>query len=267
MTETATGHTGHTGHTGDSGQASGVRAAAHDAGEQARSIAETGKEEATKVVSEVRSQTSHLVGEAGHRVRERAESQVGSAARMLDDMSDELDRMASSSMSDSPLTSLARDGATAMRSISRRLDEGGLDAAMEDVRRFARRRPVVFLTGAFAIGMFAGRLVRNVDLGAVKQQARLQDGASGASNGSFDTGTTARIEGGMAPELSDVLATEAGMPLGSSGLGSTGSTGSAGSSIGSTDMSAGVEADWDAPTLQGSQTGEGSQTGRSGRQP
>lgn len=245
MTETATAHTG----VPDAGDGSGVRAAAHDAGEQARSIAETGKEEATKVLGEVRSQTSNLVGEAGHQVRDRAQAQVGNAARMLGDMSDELDRMASSSMSASPITSLARDGATAMRSLSRRLDEGGLDAAMQDVRNFARRRPVVFLTGAFAVGMFAGRLVRNTDLGAVKQQIQQQDQMS--SGDMLDTGTTARIEGGMAPALDDALAAEAGMPLGSS--------------LGSADLSADVEADWDAPTLQ--ESGQGRQVGQPGRQP
>jgi hypothetical protein len=243
MTETATAHTG----VPDAGEGSGVRAAAHDAGEQARSIAETGKEEATKVLGEVRSQTSNLVGEAGHQVRDRAQTQVGNAARMLGGMSDELDCMAASSMSDSPLTSLARDGATAMRSLSRRLEEGGLDAAMQDVRSFARRRPVVFLTGAFAVGMIAGRLVRNTDVGAVKQQIQQQDAMTGDT---LDTGTTARVEGGMAPALDDALAAEAGMPLGSS--------------LGSADLSADVEADWDAPTLQ--ESGQGRQVGQPGRQ-
>lgn len=245
MTETATADTGArtagTRSSGDEGgQGVGLRAAAHDAADQARSMAEIGKEEATKVMSEVRSQTSNLVGEAGHKVRDRAESQVGSAARLLGDMSDELDRMAGSSMSGSPLTSLARDGATAMRSVARRLEEGGLDAAMHDVRSFARRRPVVFLAGAFAIGMFAGRLVRNTDVGSVTQQVQRDDGngrpaASGSAT--LDTGTTARVERGMARALDDALAAEAGMP------------------IGSADLSSGIEGDWDAPRLQGSQPG------------
>lgn len=223
MTKTATAHTGVPGPGAPSFEESdrhgGVRAAAHEATDQARGLAETGKEEATKVMSEVRSQTAHLVDEAGHKVRDRAESQVVSAARMLGDMSDELDRMAASSTSGSPLATLAVDGATAMRSVSRRLDDGGLDAAVEDLRGFARRRPVVFLIGAFAIGMIAGRLVRNTDVRSVTHEVRdhEQHPEHGMPGGGVDTGTMSRLEGGMEPALDDAFAAgaEADRPVAS----------------------------------------------------
>lgn len=226
MTETATARTGVpvAGTAGGAGNdGGGVRAAAHTATEEARGLAATGKQEAGKVMEEVRSQTSNLLGEAGHRARDRADSQVGNAARLLGDMSDELDRMAAASTGSGPAASLARDGATAMRSLSRRLDEGGLDAAMDDVRGFARRRPVVFLAGAFAVGMLAGRLARNVDMRSVAQRAQHDEG--------LPTGTTSRLEQGMDPELDDAIAAGAGA-----------------GTLGTADLTAGVEADWDAPT-------------------
>jgi hypothetical protein len=205
-----------------------VRATAHDAGEQARSVAETGKDEVAKVASEVKTQTSKLVGDAGSKVRERADSQLGAAASMLSDMSGELDRMASNTSPGSSLASLVRDGATMTRQLSDRLQQGGLDGAMRDARLFARRRPVMFLAGAFAVGMMAGRLMRNVDVASVapsngdidtsnESSTKNESSANGSANGS----TQGRSGAGP-------IVTETSVPT-------------------HTEDSADIEADWDAP--------------------
>ena len=162
-----------------------VRATVQDAGEQAHGITDAGKEEVAKVASEVKAQTSKLVGDAGTKMRERADSQIGTAASMLSSMSGELERMASSTTPGSSLASLVQDGATMTRKLSERLDRNGLDGAMQDVRMLARRRPVMFLAGAFAVGIAAGRLMRNVDVRSIAPSNSEHEGA-GTSNGATD---------------------------------------------------------------------------------
>ncbi len=154
------------------GASGGERASAavRDAGDRARDLTETGREEAGRVVDEVKTQTSHLVDETRHRAKDRVDSQVDHVATVLGGMSGDLDRMAD--QTESSLGSLARDGATALRSVSQRLERDGLDGVMGEVRQFARRRPVAFVAGAFAVGLVAGRLVRNTDVGAVANGAR-----------------------------------------------------------------------------------------------
>ena len=60
------------------------------------------------------------------------------------------------------MPSLVREGASAVERIGTRLDQGGLDAVMSDVRRWARRSPGSFLLGAAALGFVAGRVARNL---------------------------------------------------------------------------------------------------------
>lgn len=158
-------------------------AAVHDAGDRARDLTETGREEVGRIAAEVKTNTSHLVDETRHRAKERIDSQVGHVASALGGMSVDLDRMAD--QTDSSLGSLARDGATAMRSVSRRLEQDGLDGVMTEVRHFARRRPMAFVAGAFAFGLVAGRLVRNTDVGAVAH------GTAGGGPSPSGTGPTA----------------------------------------------------------------------------
>lgn len=194
-----------------------VRATVQDAGTQAHGIADAGKEEVAKVASEVKAQTGKLVGDAGTKMRERADSQIGTAASMLSSMSGELERMASSTTPGSSLASLVQDGATVTRKLSERLDRDGLDGAMHDVRMFARRRPVMFLAGAFAVGIAAGRLMRNVDVRSIAPSNSEHEGAGG-SNGSTDAWSGS----------GSAYATESSVPT-------------------SPAASADIEADWNAP--------------------
>ena len=58
-----------------------------------------------------------------------------------------------------PLTDLLQEGRDRLQSFAGRLDDGP-NAVLDDVRRFARRQPLLFLATAGAIGFVAGRLVR-----------------------------------------------------------------------------------------------------------
>jgi hypothetical protein len=179
-----------------------ARSAAHDAGDQARGVADRGKEQAGRMAHEVTSQTSHLVDEAGRRARDRAGGQVHHLAGVLGEMGDDLERMADEARSETPLRSLARDGATAMHSMSRRLEDDGFDGVLDDVRGFARRRPGLFVAGAFGLGLIGGRLIRNTDLHDVAEHARdggSHDGAGGDGvRNDSRIGDRARVGAGVA---------------------------------------------------------------------
>jgi hypothetical protein len=189
-------------------------AAAHDAGDRARDLTETGREEAGRIADEVKTQTSHLVGETRHRAKDRVDSQVDHVASMLGDMSGDLDRMAD--QTESPLGSLARDGATALRSVSHRLEHDGLDGVMGEVRQFARRRPMAFVAGAFAMGLVAGRLVRNTDVGAVADGARGHDAAQHDAGPRRSPGTPQRTAPGLGAYESETAGAFAGSSRGAS---------------------------------------------------
>ena len=163
--------------------------------QQAGAVAETGKQQAGQVVDEAKKQTSQLLDEARDQARDRAGTQVSQLAGVLDKVSGELEQMAegSDNAETSYLTALARDGSKTARSLSQRLNDGGLDGALDDVRRFARQRPVAFLAGAFGVGMLLGRVTRNADLGEITSSG--DDGGSdrtGPSSAASDLDAPAR---------------------------------------------------------------------------
>jgi hypothetical protein len=176
MSETRTA--GHVPQGPDHDDESTMRTAAHGAVEQASALAGSGVDEAARVLQEVRTQSTRLMGDARSTARERAGVQFAHLATTLQDLSGELDEMSRTARPDGTLAALAHDGASAMRQMSRRIEEGGLDGTLHDVRAFARRRPLAFLGGAFAVGLLAGRVMRNTDMGAVGSGAREPDGRS-----------------------------------------------------------------------------------------
>lgn len=149
-----------------------VRSTAHGAAEQASALASTGRDEVARVAQDVRAQSTRLVGDARSSARDRADAQFGQLATRLQDLSGELDEMSRNARPHGPLAAVAHDGATAMRQMSRHIEEDGLDATLRDVRRFARQRPFLFLGGALAVGLVAGRVMRNADLATIGNEAR-----------------------------------------------------------------------------------------------
>ena len=166
--------------------------------DRAREAADTGKHEAGRVVEEARTNTSRLVGETGERAREHADQQLGRTAGVIEQFGTELDEMASgASRQDGYLTALARDGAQTAHQLSQRLENGGLDGVLDDVTRFARRRPGAFLAASFAVGLVLGRVTRNSDMGRIKQEMSDHEGSGsdGPTSGATRSGSPMADEG------------------------------------------------------------------------
>jgi hypothetical protein len=134
--------------------------------EKARDVADTAGQQAREVAGEARHQARGLAQDARTQLRSQATTQRDRASAGLRSLSDELDAMVTKGERSGPATELAREAAERARALAGYLDRREPGDLVEDVREFARRRPAVFLFGALAAGVLAGRLTRSVAAGA-----------------------------------------------------------------------------------------------------
>jgi len=125
-------------------------------------VAAVAKEELANVIGEFRGQVQHLWSEASVQLRDQARSGQQQMADLLHSLSGELGQMASRSEQDGPLTAFARSAAAQGGEWSHWLANSDPSDVLAEIRRFARRRPVLFLTGAAVAGIVVGRLSRGL---------------------------------------------------------------------------------------------------------
>jgi len=125
-------------------------------------VAQTTKEQAENVVGEAKRQARDLVGEARTQVRSQAGDQKDRAVQGLHALGDELDRMSEQAGQSGIATELARQVSTRAHELASYLDRREPVDLLDEVRDYARRRPVVFLAGAALAGVVAGRLTRGL---------------------------------------------------------------------------------------------------------
>jgi hypothetical protein len=201
---TGTGPGSGAGTAGEGGAAEKAKAVV---GEKASEAVDTAKAAVSETTSAVKDQARDLVGEARTQVRGRAEDaavQIGGALRST---SDELRTMATSSSSGSMASEVTTQLASGLGRAADRLDEGGLQAVVEDVERYARRHPGRFLIGAAVAGFAVGRLVQHSDTSALQramQQGMGGDGGDGSGGGgsdatspAFSTSMPSAVPGGV----------------------------------------------------------------------
>lgn len=136
--------------------AESARAGKQAAGE----VAQTAAGHAKEVASEARSQARNLVGEARDQLRSHAADQHRNAVSNLRSLGDELHSMAKSSEHGGVATDVVSRAADRTHGVADWLHERQPEELLEELRRFARRRPGAFLVGALAAGVVAGRLTR-----------------------------------------------------------------------------------------------------------
>jgi hypothetical protein len=133
------------------------------AGKQAAGeVAQSTVGRAHDVVGEGKAQARDLVGEARDQLRGRAGEQHRNAVTQLRSLADELHSMAGSGQQGGVATDLVSRAAARAHGTAAWLDERQPGDLVEELRRFARRRPGAFLVGALAAGVMAGRLGRGV---------------------------------------------------------------------------------------------------------
>lgn len=128
---------------------------------EAQHVAETAKEQAGTVVDEVKSQAGMLADQATDQVRAQAQTQTQRAADMLRSYDAEVQALVEGRPEDAPhLVKRLQEGSDRITSLADGLEQRGIDGVLEDVRRFARRRPGLFLLGCATAGFAAARVLR-----------------------------------------------------------------------------------------------------------
>jgi hypothetical protein len=138
---------------------------AQQAGSAASQVAGTAKQEAAHVASEVKSQAQDLLGQAKSTVSGQVDTQHQRLAGGVRTFADQLESMAGSA--DSGVASdLVNQLATRTSSVASWLESRDAAGVLEDVKGFARQRPVAFLAIAAGAGILAGRLTKGLTAGA-----------------------------------------------------------------------------------------------------
>jgi hypothetical protein len=150
-------------------QAGRVGSKATEAGGQ---VAQVTKEQAQQIVGEAKQQARDLFGEARTQVRDQAGTQRDRAVQGLRTVSDELDQMALQGGQSGLATEVARQLSGRTRELASQLERHEPSDLLEQVRAYARRRPVVFLAGAALAGVVAGRLTKSLAAGAPDTASR-----------------------------------------------------------------------------------------------
>lgn len=130
--------------------------------ERGGDVAHAAREELNQLTKEARNQALSLWSQASEQLREQAVNGKQQAADLLHSLAGELGQMASRSEQDGPLTALAKEAAARAGELSHWLQNAEPSDVVAEIRRFARRRPVVFLAGTVLAGVVVGRLSRGM---------------------------------------------------------------------------------------------------------
>jgi len=128
-------------------------------------VAGTAAEEASNVKAEVGHQARNLVGQVRSQLSSQVTNQQERAAGGIRSVSDELRSMANSSESQGMASNLVSQAASRAGDVAGWLEGRDPSALLDDVKRFARRRPGVFIAIAAGTGILVGRLARSLTSG------------------------------------------------------------------------------------------------------
>ena len=160
------------------------------AGKQAASeVAQTATDKAKDVAQEAKTQARNVVGQAQDQLREQASNQHRNLVSNLRSLGDQLNSMADRSDQSGPATDLVGEAGSRAHSVASWLDEREPGQLVDELRSFARRKPGVFLLGALAAGVVAGRLTRGVV--AAHQD---DDDSVGSSRSQFSSSISPSLE-------------------------------------------------------------------------
>lgn len=136
-----------------------AREAASTAVDEGKHVAGVAADQARDVAGQAKEQARGLLDDARTQVDEQSRTQRDRLVGTLHSFSSDLDEMASSGSS-GLASQLAQEVATRSRSLGAHLEGREPSDILDDVRRFARQRPALFLLGALGAGVAVGRLAR-----------------------------------------------------------------------------------------------------------
>jgi ElaB/YqjD/DUF883 family membrane-anchored ribosome-binding protein len=159
-----------TGGTADAAKEQGQQLASETA-ESGKHVANVAKDEVKSVAGEAGTQARNLLGTAQSQLASQASDQKNTLVEWLRSLADELGSMADTSRQGAEDESSSTNGVAAQfaqraqgyaHNSASWLDDHEPSQIFNEVGRFARRRPGVFLAVAAAAGVVAGRLTRGL---------------------------------------------------------------------------------------------------------
>jgi hypothetical protein len=145
---------------------------ARDAREQAEEVVDTAREGVMEVTEEAKHQALDLVEDARRQLHDQARQQTDHLGGAIQDLGHKLHALADGRTDETGQVAEYTDRvADQVDRIGGRVQELGFDGTVEELQRFARRRPGMFLLGAAAAGFAVSRLGR----GAKDAQQQQQD--------------------------------------------------------------------------------------------
>jgi hypothetical protein len=181
-------------------EAKNVGQTAAQAGSQ---VASTATDQAKEVVHETQRQAKDLLEQGRVQLKDQAVTQQQKAAQGLTSLAQELRGLAdgSSAGAPGPARDLLQQASSTVENFANKLQNREPGELLDEVRNFARRKPGMFLLGAAAAGVLAGRLTSGV------KAAHSDSGPSGAMH--RDTGAGANYVVEPAPVLVEETYVEA----------------------------------------------------------
>ena len=179
------------------------------AAESGKHVAGVAKEQASSVTSEARQQTRRLMDQAGGEMRSQAQSQQQRLAGSLRSIGQELSSMTDGTQQpgqSGPATQMTRQLSQYTQHAADWLENREPGEVLNEVRRFARRRPGTFLAIAAVGGLVAGRLTRGLaaagqnSSGSGQPNGWTGSGSGYGSRSGYGTGAAYGTEPGYAGE-------------------------------------------------------------------
>jgi hypothetical protein len=137
-----------------------AKQAAGTAADQGKHVAGVAQDEVKNVAAEAQDQLRGLLDEATTQVDEQSRAQKSRLAETVRTFGDDLESMRGQGQQEGVAAQVVQQVAGQARSLASHLDDREPSELLDDVRRFARRRPGTFLLGALAAGVVVGRVTR-----------------------------------------------------------------------------------------------------------
>jgi hypothetical protein len=140
-----------------------ARGVAQDAVQSGKQTVDTAKQQAGEVAGEAANQAKRLFEQAREQMTSQGSSQKEKATTTLRSLADDLTGMIEGGGAQQGLAGdLAREASDRVKSVADWLESREPADVLDDVRRFARQRPGVFLLSAAVVGFLGGRVTRSM---------------------------------------------------------------------------------------------------------
>ena len=167
--------------TSSSGVPEQAHAAKDEAINQAGVLKETAVEHVGTLTSDAKDRASDVARDVRRELESQGDSQAKRAASMLHDVGTQLTDMASGA-EPGPVQQVTRQLADKSRQVATRLDEDGVQGVGDDLRRFARRQPGLFLAAAGLAGFVVTRVAaQRAERRPRERELRRHDGRAASS--------------------------------------------------------------------------------------